>query len=285
MKTTSLRALLRAYFSLGIGPIIGTLPSQLVNGTPIDATQVMADLQFIQAQVNQNAAPISGVVALTPAYVASVGGTPNAITLSPANPITSYQPGQTYFFLPTANNTGATTINTSGLGARNLLYADGTAMTGGELLAGQPILIEDNGAAYVLVNSAQATGITNWTPTISFGGGTTGITYSLQTGKACKIGRIAFFSFVVQLSNKGSSVGTAQVDGLPYPINAGWLGDQGGPVVASNLTFAGYNSFGYVLGGSSLTVLNTTTGAAFTALTNAAFSNTTLLAGSCFYAV
>lgn len=40
--------------------IIGTLPNTLTNGTPADATQVMADLNFIVSQVNTNAAPNSG---------------------------------------------------------------------------------------------------------------------------------------------------------------------------------------------------------------------------------
>lgn len=280
-----LKRLLRAFFELGI--IVGPLPSQLVNGAIGDATQVMADLAFIAAQVNANAQPLATSSTLSPAYVAAVGGTPNAITLTPTVPISSYSAGQAYMFLPTANNTGATTINVSAVGARALRYADGTAMTGGELLAGQPYLIQDNGAAYVLINSAQATGIVPWTPRVSFGGGNTGITYGLQSGVACKIGRIAFFSFTVVLTNKGSSAGTAQVDGLPYTINAGWLGNNAGPVVASNLGIggSGYCVFGFVLGGTSLTLNLITNNAPFAAFSEASFTNTTLLAGSGFYAV
>lgn len=37
--------------------IVGTLPITLTNGTTADATQVMADLQFIVDQVNANALP------------------------------------------------------------------------------------------------------------------------------------------------------------------------------------------------------------------------------------
>lgn len=37
-------------------PIIGTLPATLTNGTLADATQVMADFNFIVSQVNANAA-------------------------------------------------------------------------------------------------------------------------------------------------------------------------------------------------------------------------------------
>lgn len=55
-----------------------------------------------------------------------------------------------------------------------------------------------------------------WTPGISFGGGTTGLTYSAQTGKYTRIGRVVYISCLVALSNKGSSTGAAKVTGLPF---------------------------------------------------------------------
>lgn len=284
--TWSFSKLLASFLTLGVSPIVGAFPFQLVNGTTADATQVMADFNFLAAQVNNNAQPVASVAALTPVYVSAVGGTPNAITLTPTTPISSYFAGQQYSFLPISPNTGATTIATSGLAVRNLVYADGTAMTGGELLTGQPYIIEDNGSAYVLINSAQATGIVSWTPTITFGGGSTGITYSTQSGKACKVGRIVMFSFTVTLSAKGSSTGTAQVNGLPYTINAGWSGNNAGPVVASNLGIggSGYCVFGYVLGGTGLTLNLITNNAPFAVFSDVSFGNTTLLAGAGVYA-
>lgn len=284
MKT--LARLLAAYFTLGANPIIGPLPSQLLNGTPQDATQVMADLQFIISQVNANAQPLAGTSAVVPQYVAAVGGTPNAITLTPTTPISSYQAGQAFSFIALAQNTGATTIATSGLAARNLLYADGTAMSGGELQAGSVYMIEDNGGAYTLMNSAQANGLVAWTPTISFGGTSTGITYTQQSGISSKIGRFVFFAFSVILSNKGSSVGQAAVNGLPYTVNAGWLGNNAGPVVSANLGFGGgFNVFGYNLGTKSLNLVNVTAGGVIALFTDTSFTNTTQLAGSAFYAV
>lgn len=237
-------------------------------------------------QLDQNFAAI--VAALNayqvPAFVPTVAGTPNAITLTPLTPITAYVRGQTYIFIPTANNTGAVTIATSGLAPRALKYADGTALTGGELLTNAPYLIEDNGTNYVLMNSAQANGIISWTPVITFGGGNTGITYALQSGFATKIGRIVFHAFAVQLSNKGSSTGQALIGGLPYTVNAGWGGQNAGVCFSSNLTYgSGYNGFGYTLGGTTMTILNSPSGGAFTVLTNSAFGNTTLVAGSGFY--
>jgi len=54
------------------------------------------------------------------------------------------------------------------------------------------------------------------TPVLTFGGGSTGITYSIQTGLFTRIGRQVFFSIDLQLSSKGSSTGNASITGLPY---------------------------------------------------------------------
>lgn len=82
----------------------------------------------------------------------------------------------------------------------------------------------DFAAGIQLGNAAIADGDTlDWyeegtfTPTISFGGGTTGITYTTQTGQFTRIGDQLFFTIVIVLSSKGSSTGSAYVDGLPYP--------------------------------------------------------------------
>lgn len=55
-----------------------------------------------------------------PEYVAIVGGSANAITLTPAIPITTYSTGQKFFFKASLSNTGSTTIAVSGLSAINI---------------------------------------------------------------------------------------------------------------------------------------------------------------------
>ena len=57
--------------------------------------------------------------------------------------------------------------------------------------------------------------VSNWTPGIAFGGGTTGITYGVQVGRYFKVGRILVAQGRVTLTNKGSSTGTATITGLP----------------------------------------------------------------------
>lgn len=55
-----------------------------------------------------------------------------------------------------------------------------------------------------------------WTPALSFGGGTTGITYTTQAGAYLRVGNWVFISGYIVLSNKGSSTGAALVTGLPF---------------------------------------------------------------------
>jgi hypothetical protein len=55
-----------------------------------------------------------------------------------------------------------------------------------------------------------------WTPTITFGGGSTGITYAAQEGVYTRVGNICYVSGFFTLSANGSSTGNAVIDGLPY---------------------------------------------------------------------
>jgi hypothetical protein len=64
-------------------------------------------------------------------------------------------------------------------------------------------------------------GRTSWTPGISFGGGTTGITYAAQTGSYTRIGNLAFCTAAFTLSNKGSSTGNALMTGFPLTFRTG----------------------------------------------------------------
>lgn len=57
-----------------------------------------------------------------------------------------------------------------------------------------------------------------FSPGISFGGGTTGITYALQSGSYTKIGNRVFCTGKVELTAKGSSAGDALITGLPFTI-------------------------------------------------------------------
>ena len=85
--------MLRDFLRLGV--IVGALPYNIVDGQIIDAVPVMGNFNFIASQVNANAASGSIPNALSiPTYVSSVGGSANAITLTPNPAITAYAAGQ-----------------------------------------------------------------------------------------------------------------------------------------------------------------------------------------------
>lgn len=67
----------------------------------------------------------------------------------------------------------------------------------------------------------------SWTPTLQFGGGTTGITYSTRTGTYWRIGKMVYVRCQLVLTSKGSSTGTAQITGAPITAGTGpvaWFG-------------------------------------------------------------
>ena len=57
-----------------------------------------------------------------------------------------------------------------------------------------------------------------WTPVVTFGGGSTGLTYTARDGEYTRIGRQVTITFMINLSDKGSSTGYATVTGLPFTI-------------------------------------------------------------------
>lgn len=58
-----------------------------------------------------------------------------------------------------------------------------------------------------------------WTPTVRFGAASVGQTYSLQTGRYTKVGRIVFIEMYIVFSEMGSSTGDADISGLPFTSN------------------------------------------------------------------
>ena len=55
-----------------------------------------------------------------------------------------------------------------------------------------------------------------WTPELRFGGATTGISYSSQTAKYTKIGRVIHWQLRLVLTSKGTATGSAAIAGLPF---------------------------------------------------------------------
>lgn len=60
-----------------------------------------------------------------------------------------------------------------------------------------------------------------FTPGLTLGGGSTGMTFTTQLGFYTRIADRVLFNLTIVLSAKGSSTGAAAVTGLPFPANAG----------------------------------------------------------------
>ncbi len=61
----------------------------------------------------------------------------------------------------------------------------------------------------------------SWTPGITFGGAAVGVTYGPTTaGRYTRIGRLCVATFLLHVSNRGSSAGAAVLTGLPFTAHA-----------------------------------------------------------------
>lgn len=55
-----------------------------------------------------------------------------------------------------------------------------------------------------------------WTPTVAFGGSSSGVTYSARTGTFTRIGNRVMCSMFITLSNNGTGTGDFTITGLPF---------------------------------------------------------------------
>lgn len=139
------------------------------------------------------------------------------------------------------------------------------------------------GAGTALSNYVQGT----WTPVLNFGGATTGITYSQQSGYYTQIGDVVYLFGNIVLSSKGSAVGNATITGAPVALGATNISGNNSIDYFSNLTFdASYTScFSQITGAGSttFTLYQIGSGQAVTNLTDTNFSNTTVISFNWFY--
>lgn len=86
--------------------------------------------------------------------IGTVVGT-NTITgvLTPV--ITAYASGQKFVFVPANTNSGATTLNLNGVGAKNVFH-NGAACAGGELVQNIPAFVEYDGTQFNIVANGSA---------------------------------------------------------------------------------------------------------------------------------
>jgi hypothetical protein len=122
-----------------------------------------------------------------------------------------------------------------------------------------------------------------FTPSLTFGGGSTGLTYGVQSGRYTRVGNKVFFHLRITLSAVGSSTGVASISGLPYALGGSVPFDIPAPGVNGAAALAGPVSVRVV--GSSLDLYHISVVAtgARAALTHANFTAATDLTIHGFY--
>ena len=124
----------------------------------------------------------------------------------------------------------------------------------------------------------------SFTPTISFGGASSGITYATQNGRYIRIGREVTIHMYVVLSSKGVSTGAARIGSLPFATASGDFFYSGLTFgYFANITFLGmlmgYND----AGASTISLTNTTELGVNSAITNVNFDNSSNFIASMTY--
>jgi hypothetical protein len=115
-----------------------------------------------------------------------------------------------------------------------------------------------------------------YTPTLTFGGAATGITYSTQTGFMQRTGDGGYQATIsLGLTSKGTAVGVAQINNLPYVCSL--LPSMSTPVLSNMTGLTGVVHVQVGSGGSVAFPVQTSATGNNTSLTDAAFTNTSSL--------
>ena len=126
-----------------------TYVSQLVttNPTSTDPKSQGDDHLRLIKTVLQNTFPgFSGTALVT----GTDGGSANSYLLTPSSALPAYSTDMIAVFTPSATNTGASTLNISSLGSKNIKDIDGNDLTSGDLVSGSTYVAIYNGTEFRL---------------------------------------------------------------------------------------------------------------------------------------
>ncbi|MCA8331895.1 hypothetical protein [Burkholderia cepacia] len=258
------------------------------------SVHVLDNLQFINTrfQDNNNLAGSAEFWNLNPATslqafkMADCVLTTKSFTLAPGQQMDGVSVTNTKFFKP---------ISVAGVGNSvvNFDACDFNSIT----LSGSFAAARFTGVASTGVLTNTATGkieldvenMSNWTPaaapTLMFGGGSNGITYSQRAAQWRLFGSTVIYQFSISLASKGTSTGVATMAGLPFQISgtfgaggggaipvAANMASMTGPVIAQPAAFATANFLQSASGG-------------YAQLTDANFTNTSNISGELIYPI
>ena len=177
------------------------------------------------------------------------------------------------FTTPTLGVASATSIATT----TGMAVGWATVWTGGLAFPATAVAIAD-------VNTLDDYEEGTWTPVFGGSGGTSGQTYTTQTGRYTKIGKLVTASFDCHLSAKGTITSWLQIQGLPFTTSAS---PAGGAYVTYwvNMTTSVINMFPRVEVSSTVCAMDMITAAATgtTGMATADIANNTQIIGMIIY--
>jgi hypothetical protein len=175
--------------TIGIG---GT--TSFATGIVLNGTSNAANGAYIQGQRNSSAAWFLGDTS------AALGSGTGYIT---------YVYGANPFIVYTNNGEALNITSSQDIKATLGNFVQGTAAKGINFTANTPAA----GMTSQLLNWYEEG---TFTPTLTFGGGSTGLVYNGQSGWYKRIGNCVQFTLFIQIQQVGSSTGSAAVGGLPF---------------------------------------------------------------------
>ncbi len=162
-KAANRRVACRKYIGLALALALASLPaiaSDLSNSTWSETDASNNSLApegwrsgvMTPSQVEPTARAMMGAIKRFYNHINSTvtsGGSANAQTLTYTVAPAAYVKGDSYAFIAGFTNTGATTLNVNGLGAKNILVGS-TALTAGRITAGQAVAVYYDGTQFQL---------------------------------------------------------------------------------------------------------------------------------------
>jgi hypothetical protein len=114
-----------------------------------------------------------------------------------------------------------------------------------------------------------------WTPGISFGGASVGVTFTGTSGFYTKVGNVVTVSCYANMSSKGTSIGAARITALPFTCANSTAAYAAPALLFTNITYLGQVS-GYVnINDNTIDLFQTTELGVASALLNTNFANNT----------
>ena len=137
----------------------------------------------------------------------------------------------------------------------------------------------DTAAANTLYDYEEGT----WTPALVFGGGSSGVTYSVQIGNYTKVGNLVYAHAFFSLTAKGTSTGNADITNLPFPSNGVSDTYNVVSVWSEDVSFSDVPQSYTIPGTTKITLQESTTAGVRTRLNQSNYSDTSIMMVSVTY--